>query len=89
MATINKNSRFVSWELTSEEIQTGSILTTLQKHVIQNMIWQHAEERISLPFLEENKQRDAELLGRIAALTSLLDLSSEAETPSINIPQET
>lgn len=88
MATINTDSSFVSWILTPQELAAGSILTTLQKQVIQNMIWQAASERISLPFLDENKQREAELQGRIAALTSLLDLSAEAETPSINIPQE-
>lgn len=88
MATINTDSSFVSWILTPQELQAGSILTTLQKQVIQNMIWQAASERISLPFLDENKQREAELQGRIAALTSLLDLSAEAETPPINIPQE-
>jgi hypothetical protein len=88
MAMINQESSFVSWILTPSELKTGSILTTLQKQVIQNMIWQAATERINLPFLDENKQRDAELLGRIAALTSLLDLSLEAETPSTLNPQE-
>jgi hypothetical protein len=88
MAIINTDSSFVSWILTPAELQAGSVLTTLQKQVIQNMIWQAASERISLPFLDENKQREAELQGRIAALTSLLDLSAEAEHPSTPNPQE-
>lgn len=88
MAVINTDSAFCSWTLTPEELKQGSTFTTLQKHVIQNMIWMAASEKINMPFLDENKQREAELMGRIAALTSLLDLSAEAEPPSINLSQE-
>jgi hypothetical protein len=79
MAVLNTNSSFVSWVLTPTELVQGTLLSSLQKQCIQNQIWQAAEEKIKLPFTDENKQREAELQGRILALQSLLDLSEEAE----------
>jgi hypothetical protein len=79
MATVRIDSSFVSWDLTESELKVGSILTGLQKQCIQNIIWQHAEEKLNLTFIPENLQREAELQGRVLALKSLLDLSREQE----------
>jgi hypothetical protein len=79
MATIRTDSSFISWELTESELKAGSVLTSLQKQCIQNILWQHAEEKLALTFTPENLQLEAELQGRILALKSLLDLSREQE----------
>jgi hypothetical protein len=79
MATIRTDSSFISWNLTEAELKAGSILSSLQKQCIQNIIWQHAEEKLALTFKPENLQLEAELQGRILALKSLLDLSQEQE----------
>jgi hypothetical protein len=87
MATIRIDSSFISWDLTEQELQAGAILSSLQKQCIQNIIWQHAEEKLNLTFTPENIQLEAELQGRISALKSLLDLSREFEK-EITIPSQ-
>ena len=87
MATIRTDSSFISWDLTEQELHAGAILTSLQKQCIQNIIWQHAEEKLNLTFTPENIQLEAELQGRISALKSLLDLSREFEK-EITIPSQ-
>ena len=86
MAVLNTDSSFVSWTLTEPEKLQGTLLTVLQKQCIQNMIWQAAEEKIKLPFKQENIQLEAELQGRILALQSLLDLSAESERDNNSSP---
>jgi hypothetical protein len=89
MATMRTDSSFVSWNLTDDEVKHGTILTSLQKQCIQNILWQHAEEKLALTFKPENLQLEAELQGRILALKSLLDLSRESEKePIISNSQE-
>ncbi len=83
MATINHNNSFQDWILTPQELNLGSILTTLQKQCIQNQITKLAHERINLSFDPNNSslfvQQDAALKGQVIALTYLLDLSALAE----------
>jgi hypothetical protein len=79
MAKLSQDSLFQKWDINEEERIQGSILTTLQRQCIQNQITAFAEERIALPFIDENKQRDAELQGSINSLKYLLILSEAAE----------
>lgn len=79
MSMPNLSSSFISYHLTEQEMLQGSILTITQKQCIQNQISSFAEERINLPFLDTNKQRDAELQGNIRALQNLLIISENAE----------
>ena len=78
MATPNLSSTFVSWDLTPEEFRAGAMLGDLQIKVLQNQMCQLAEEKISLPFLPENKSRHDELLGEIGRLRFLIELSADA-----------
>jgi hypothetical protein len=89
MATLNLNSSFQSWNLTESERIAGSILSILQIQCIQNQIVSLAEEQITLPFLPENIQRNAELLGAIGALKYLLILSENAIADSRSTPSDT
>lgn len=84
MATPNMSSRFQSWNLSETEFFQGSILTALQRQVIQNQISTLAHQRINIKFDPykplEFAQEEAELKGQIHALEYLLTLSAEAET---------
>jgi hypothetical protein len=81
---INTASSFVSYILTSDEYLAGSVLSLIQKQVIQNQIAQAAEEKLNLTFIPENATRDAELQGRILALKYLLDVSESIEAADRN-----
>lgn len=86
MSMPNLLSSFISYHLTEQELIQGSILTITQKQCIQNQISTFAEERINLPFLDANKQRDAELQGNIRALQNLLIISENAEKAYAGTP---
>lgn len=73
-------SSFLSYELTPSEIKEGSKFHLQQRAVIQNMIADIAEEKVTLKFDPTNPQqfiqREAELAGQIGILKYLLDLES-------------
>ena len=82
MATIQINS-FTSWELTKEELLSGTILTVLQKQVLQNRLNEAAETKLNLVYdtLDPIKfaQNEAYLKGKIEFIRYLLDASEAAE----------
>lgn len=83
MATLDPNSYFQGWILDEREFLLGSVLTTSNKQVIQNLIVQAAQEKVNLTFDPANPhkfmQREAELQGTIKTLQTLLDNSASAE----------
>lgn len=93
MATL-QSSPFCSWLLSDQELEVGSILTTLQKQCIQNQISSRANEKLTLLYNPEKPheflQREAELQGSILALQFLIQLSEAAESAQTarNTPQE-
>lgn len=92
MAHLNPDTLFASWTLTDEETVIGSVLTTLQKQVMQNRISQMAHEKIMLKYDPANPQaymqQDAELQGQILILQNLITISNEAEARLNNPSQE-
>ena len=82
MATLQPND-FSSYNLTEEEALQGSVLTILQKQVIQNQLSNAALEKNALEFDPNNQlqfaQQEASLQGQIAAFKFLLDSSEIAE----------
>lgn len=83
MAILNPDSPFQSWVLSPQELAQGSILTRLQKQVIQNQIAQVAAQKINLEFTPDNPlkfaQEEAALKGQMQALEYLLQLSQSSE----------
>jgi hypothetical protein len=77
------SNTFTSYSLTSEELQQGSILTSLQKQCIQNQISALAEQKLRLKYDPVNPmtflQEEAELQGQLIALQYLFTLSEAAE----------
>lgn len=90
MALINPSSSFISYRLTPSEYAEGSRFTTAQSAVIQNLISDIAEEKLTLKFDPLNPsvfiQREAELAGQLAILKYLLDL--ESINPALSSPLE-
>jgi len=84
MAQLNPESLFQSWIISPEEFVQGTLLSGVQKQVIQNQICVLASEKCLLQFdpAHPNQfiQREAELQGSIKSLQYLIQLSSEAET---------
>lgn len=74
-------SSFLSFNLSPEDAKQGSTFNLQQKAVIQNIIADLAEEKITLKFDPLNplafQQREAELAGQIGILKYLLDLESQ------------
>jgi hypothetical protein len=83
MAHLNHESPFQSWVLTPLELLQGSILSLLQKQVVQNQIATLAIGKINLePDFADPvafAQREAFLRGQIAALQYLIDFSNSSE----------
>jgi hypothetical protein len=77
------DNEFSSYELTTEEMTQGSILTLTQKQVIQNDIAISAAEKLNLEYDPNNPnvfmQQEAKLAGQIQALKYRLDCSDAAE----------
>lgn len=86
MATLNPDSPFQAWILSPQELAQGSILTRLQKQVIQNQIAQVAAQKINLEFTPNDPlkfaQEEASLKGQMQALEYLLQLSQSSEAQS-------
>ena len=83
MAQLNPDNPFQLWVLTEREALQGSILTSMQKQVIQNQIAFSAIHKINLSFDPLNPQafiqEEALYKGKMQALEALLISSSEAE----------
>ena len=73
MGTINTDSPFIHYDLSPEELRQGQVLGDLNKQVLQNMLFQVVMEKLNLPILAENTQREAELAGQMRMLQSILD----------------
>lgn len=86
----NLESSFISFNLTPAQVVAGSTFTSDQRAVIQNMISDIAEEKITLTFDPTNPnvfiQRDAELMGQLGILKYLLSLESTMQLN--NQPEE-
>ena len=74
-------STFTRYHLTTEEQLNGQNLTTNNLYVLQNLICDAAEEKLSLKFDPGNPlayaQREAELQGQIGILKLLIELASQ------------
>lgn len=74
---------FTSFELTSQELVAGSILTTDQKNILQNDLSQIAENKLNLDFdpLNPTKfaQDEAFLKGQMSIIRVMLQRSDESE----------
>lgn len=75
---VDTKSSFVKYTLTAGELAAGSSFSPEQRAVIQNLIADLAEEKVSLTYDPSNPlqftQREAELAGQIGILKYLLDL---------------
>lgn len=74
-------STFIKYNLSETERKAGSVFSTEQRAVIQNIIADTAEEKIALTY-DPNQplqfaQREAELTGQIGILKYLLELENE------------
>ena len=73
------NSVFTSYQLSLDELRTGSTYNYLQRQVIQNLLCDLAVEKVNLvavPNDPASVHYEAELLGKIHILQDLLDLES-------------
>lgn len=86
MAIPSTQSSFLRYDLTSEELIAGTQFSSAHKLVIQNLIADAAEEKISLTFDATNPQafiqREAELAGQIGILKYLLSLEEVSKQQS-------
>ncbi len=82
---------FSSYHLSEDDALEGSILTTLQKQVIHNLLVLRAEEKLNLEFTPDDitayTQREASLAGEIAAYRTLIANSEFSEESKNNQPQ--
>lgn len=80
------------YELSEHEEKEGSILTSLQKMVLQNIRADFAEEKIRLKFNSADPfnfaQQEAELQGKIGVIDYLLEISAIASAPQSTHNQE-
>lgn len=79
MSSYNTDQPFHAFNLSEEEVLQGSVLSPLQKQVVQNMIAAHAVDRLNRKIDVDNimktVQEDAENQGYIRALRYLLEES--------------
>ena len=94
MSNILTDQPFHAFALSEDEILQGSVLSPLQKQVVQNMIAAHAVDRLNRQIDVDNimktVQEDAENHGYIRALRFLLEESDrclETLTTRRNNPQ--
>lgn len=77
-------STFTRYKLTKEEQQSGQQLTSSNIHVMQNLMCDAAEERLSIKFDPANPlsfaQREAELQGQIGILKMLIELATSSNS---------
>lgn len=82
---------FSSYHLTEDDAQEGSILTTLQKQVIHNLLVARAEQKLSLELDANNLnaylQQEASLAGEITAYQTLI-ANSEFAAEAKNNPTQ-
>jgi hypothetical protein len=82
MATLKVNS-FASWELTRSEEESGSILNSTQKMVLQNKLADIAAAKLTLKYDSTAStvfmQQEAELVGQMGIIQWLLDTSEQVE----------
>jgi len=73
-------TRFTAYELSDEEVLQGSIFTILQTQVLQNHLATAAEEKLSLNYDPDNKERflqeEAYLKAKLDFIQYLLDSSA-------------
>ena len=73
---ISQHSLFTYWELSDEEVTSGSILSAEQYALIQNDISELAHRQVALKFEPTNPvkfaQEQADLAGEIVALKNIL-----------------
>lgn len=88
MPSVNSNP-FLSYNLSPEQTEEGSILSLAQRYVIQNTVAYLAEQKLLLEFDTEYPQKfiqqESYLRGRIESLQDLL-LRSEALETSKSFP---
>ena len=91
MPTLTTN-QFTSYALSSREELEGSILSTLQKQVIQNELSLIASQKMALDYDPINPiafaQSEALLKGQLQVYNLLLDKSVEAESALLKLAQE-
>jgi len=79
MSLPDTHNPFHAFKLAEDEILQGGVLSPLQKQVIQNMIAQHAVDRLNRKIDVDNimktVQEDAENQGYLKALRFLLENS--------------
>lgn len=80
---VSDQSSFIRYELNQAELETGTQFNTQQRAVIQNLIADSAEEKVSLTFDPQNPmkfaQAEAELQGKIGILKYLLSLDQSVK----------
>lgn len=90
MSTIIENE-FTQYELTRQELLTGSVLTTTQKQFIQSQIAMIAQSRLSLVPDPNNYssfiQTESHYKGQMDALKYLLDCSDSSELELLALAQ--
>lgn len=76
---VNTDSSFIKYNLTPDEFKVGCTFSPEQRAVLQNLISDAAEEKVTLTYDPENPlkftQVEAELQGKIGILKYLLELS--------------
>ena len=88
MASI-ANSTFTHWNLSSEEILQGSILSQSQKQLLQNELATIAEQIVNLEYNPSNSmefvQHDAHIKGQMSVIRYMLLRSDESEMALKNL----
>ena len=91
MPTLITN-QFTSYTLSIREELEGSILSLLQKQVIQNELSLIAAQKMALDYDPQNPvayaQSEALLKGQLQVYNLLLDKSTEAESALLKLAQE-
>ena len=74
---------FTSYDLTDEEVIEGSIFTSNQTKVMHNLLSTYAEEKITLDYDPDHKEKflqdEASLKSKIELLNYLLDNSNAVQ----------